>query len=290
MSDPDFIIPSDRLPPGFAERIEQLPEVPAVPRPAATIVLTRPGPGGLEVLLLKRSRSAGFVPGAYVFPGGLVDREDASEDLLARVDGLSPADASARLALDAGADPPAVAYYLAAIREAFEETGILVAHRDDGSHAPNAATDAAALQCRDDLLADGSIFAEVLDRIGCRLDGKAVEYIAHWITPTVEPRRYDTRFFLAAVPEGTQPELHAAEISDSVWTTPRAALDGNGDGSFPMIFPTIKTLEDLSAFSHPSEAIEAYRSHSIRTILPTLVRIQGGVGIKIPENGENPSR
>lgn len=286
MSDPDFIIPGDRLPPGFAERIEVLPETPSVPRPAATIVLARPGPGALEVLLLKRSHSAGFVPGAYVFPGGRVDREDASEELLARVDGLSPSDASARLALVAEADPPAIAYYLAAIREAFEETGILVAHRTDGSPAPNAAADAEALQSRDDLLADGSIFADVLDRMGCRLDGEAVEYIAHWITPKVEPHRYDTRFFLAAVPEGTQPEIHTAEISDSVWTTPQAALDGNSDGSFPMIFPTIKTLEDLSAFSHPSEAIEAYRSHSIRTILPTLVRIQGGIGIKIPENDE----
>ena len=286
MSDSDFIIPSDRLPPGFADRIEQLPEVPAVPRPAATIVLTRPGPGALEVLLLKRSRSAGFVPGAYVFPGGRVDNEDASEEILARVDGLSPADASARLTLDAEAKPPAVAYYLAAIREAFEETGILVARRADGSPAPNAAADSEALRCRDDLLADGSLFVDVLDRMACRLDGEAVEYIAHWITPKVEPRRYDTRFFLAAVPEGTQPEVHTAEISDSVWTTPQAALDGNSDGSFPMIFPTIKTLEDLSAFSNPSEAIEAYGTHSIRTVLPTLVRIQGGVGIKIPENGE----
>ncbi len=287
MSEPDFIIPGDRLPPGFAERIEQLPEGPAVPRPAATIVLTRPGPGALEVLLLKRSRSAGFVPGAYVFPGGRVDRADASDELLARVDGLSPADATVRMAMDTEADPPAVAYYLAAIREAFEETGILVAHHADGSPAPSAAADAEALRCRDDLLADGASFSDLLDRLGCRLDGESVEYIAHWITPKVEPRRYDTRFFFAAVPEGTQPVLHTAEISDSVWITPQAALDGNSDGSFPMIFPTIKTLEDLSAFSHPSEAIEAYRSHSIRTILPTLVRIQGGIGIKIPENDED---
>ncbi len=286
MTDPGFIIPADRLPPGFAERIEQLPEVPAVPRPAATIVLTRPGPGALEVLLLKRSRSAGFVPGAYVFPGGRVDREDASDALLARVDGLSPADASARLALDDRADPPAVAYYLAAIREAFEETGILVGHRADGSPAPNAAGHAETLQCRGDLLADDSSLSEVLDRLGCRLDGEKVEYIAHWITPKVEPRRYDTRFFLAAVPEGTQPEVHTAEISDSVWTTPQAALDGNAEGSFPMIFPTIKTLEDLSVFATPSDALEAYQSRSVRTILPTLVRIQGGVGIKIPEAGE----
>ncbi len=286
MSDPDFVIPSDRLPPGFAERIEQLPEVPAVPRPAATIVVTRPGPGALEVLLLKRSRSAGFVPGAYVFPGGRVDREDASEEILDRVDGLSPEDATVRLAMDTKADPPAVAYYLAAIREAFEETGILVARRADGSPAPNAAADAEALRCRDDLLAGGASFSDLLDRLSCRLDGESVEYTAHWITPKVEPRRYDTRFFLAAVPEDAQPVLHTAEISDSVWTTPQAALDGNSDGTFPMIFPTIKTLEDLSAFSHPSEAIEAYRSHSIRTILPTLVRIQGGIGIKIPENDE----
>jgi len=283
MSEPDVIIPSDRLPPGFAERIDQLPAEPAVPRPAATVVLTRPVRGALEVLLLKRSRSAGFVPGAYVFPGGRVDREDASADLLARMDGLSPEQATTRMTMEADSDPPAVAYYLAAIREAFEETGILVAHLADGSPAPSAAADPGVLECRDDLLADGSIFADVLDRMGCTMDGCAVEYIAHWITPAVEPRRYDTRFFLAAVPEGTEPELHIEEISDSVWITPQAALDGNSDGSFPMIFPTIKTLEDLSVFSHPSEAMAAYASRSVRTILPTLVRIQGGVGIKFPD-------
>jgi len=283
MSEPDIVIPADRLPPGFAERIDRLPGEPAVPRPAATVVLTRPGQGDLEVLLLKRSRSAGFVPGAYVFPGGRVDREDASADLLARMDGLTPEDAATRMAMATHADPPAVAYYLAAIREAFEETGILVAHLVDGSPAHSAAADPGVLRCRDDLLADSSIFATVLDHMGCTMDGSAVEYIAHWITPTVEPRRYDTRFFLAAVPEGTEPELHIEEISDSVWITPQAALDGNSDGSFPMIFPTIKTLEDLSVFSHPSEAMAAYASRSVRTILPTLVRIQGGVGIKFPD-------
>ncbi len=283
MSDPDIVIPNDRLPEGFAERVDQIPAEPAVPRPAATVVLTRPGTGSLQVLLLKRARSAGFVPGAYVFPGGRVDSADASDDLLARVDGLSPADAAARLAMEPDTDPPAIAFYLAAIREAFEETGILVAHRPDGSPVPSAAADAAVLACRDDLLAGESTLADVLDRVGCRLDGEAVEYIAHWITPEVEPRRYDTRFFLAAVPAGAEPELHTREITESVWITAREALDGNADGSFPMIFPTIKTLEDLAAFSHPSEAMEAYQGRSIRTILPTLVKIQGGIGIKIPD-------
>ena len=132
MSQPEHEIPFDRLPAGFAETVENPPRVPAATRPAATIVLLRDGERALEVLLLRRSRSAGFVPGAYVFPGGRVDRSDADEELTTRVDGLTAESAALRLSLE---DDPttALAYYLAAIREAFEETGILVGRRADGS-------------------------------------------------------------------------------------------------------------------------------------------------------------
>ena len=128
MTDHEFVIPLDRIPERFAECIENPPAVPVAARPAATIALMRDGDGGLEVLLLKRNRSAGFVPGAYVFPGGRVDATDADEDVVARVDGLDGPSAERRLKLPSG-DPPALAYYLAAVREAFEQVDCIVSGR-----------------------------------------------------------------------------------------------------------------------------------------------------------------
>ena len=111
----------------------------------AADILVGDAEGGLEVLLLRRARSAGFVPGAYVFPGGRVDGADAGTDLLERLDGLTPVDAERRLE-PVGPDPPGIAYYLAALREAFEETGILVAHDADGEHPRTAAEDEATMK------------------------------------------------------------------------------------------------------------------------------------------------
>jgi 8-oxo-dGTP pyrophosphatase MutT (NUDIX family) len=109
MSDSDFVIPFERLPERFAESIEHPPAEPATPRPAATIVLLRESSGGTEVLLMRRNRNAGFVPGAYVFPGGRVDGSDATPPVLDLVEGLSEGDAASRLELP-DADPPAIAY------------------------------------------------------------------------------------------------------------------------------------------------------------------------------------
>ena len=203
MSDRDFVIPFDRLPDRFAESIDDPPEVPATPRPAATIVLLRDATDGMELLLMKRNRSAGFVPGAYVFPGGRVDGTDAMPAVLDRLDGVTTESAATRLSLD-NAEPPAIAYYLAALREAFEETGILVGLRSDGSAPPTAAEDDTVDEIRNRLMAEDISFADAIARLQCRIAGDAIEYIAHWITPEPEPRRYDTRFFAAAVRAGAR--------------------------------------------------------------------------------------
>ncbi len=290
MADPEFTIPEDLLPEGFARTLESPPEEPVEPRPAATIVLMREGPGGrgegLEILLLRRVRSAGFVPGAWVFPGGRVDRDDATPALLERLEGLAPADASHRLALHEDAEPPAVAYYVAAIREAFEETGILVGRDADGATAPSITRRPEVRTLRDELLADEDRFPSVLDRMGCRMDGGAVAYVAHWITPLVEPRRYDTRFFAAAVSREQEVALAEAELTHHAWLTPAAALRRREEGTLPMVFPTIKTLQSLAGFDSPAEALAAFHERSIPTILPRLVRTSTGVGIEVDEDHE----
>lgn len=284
MPDPDSILPFDRLPPGFADTIENPPDTPVTARPAATIVLMREGTGGLETLLLRRVRTSGFVPGAYVFPGGRVDADDAGPRLLDRTRGLTAESAAGRLGLPLDADPPAAAYAIAAIREAFEETGLLVGRRSDGTPVPPAATDPEVARQRARLLVDEDLFADVLDSLGARLEGSAVEYVAHWITPEVEPRRYDTRFFAAAVEGETPVSVHAAEMTDFVWIRPAAALDASRAGKMPMVFPTLKTLEGLADFETPESALAAYREFTIPTILPRLVKTPTGVGLEIPED------
>lgn len=282
--DVEWEIPTERLPEGFEETLDRPPPEPVPARPAATVVLLREGTEAPEVLLLRRVRSAGFVPGAWVFPGGRVDADDATPALVERIEGVDPARAAERLDLPPDADPPALAYWIAALREAFEETGILVARDPEGRPAPSAGTSPVVRGLRARLLEDEDLLPELLDRGGYRLDARCVEYIAHWITPEVEPRRYDTRFFAAVVDRRQEAAPHAGEMTEAVWLPPEEALSRHREGRLPMIFPTIRTLEDLAMFRHPREVLDEYAARPIRTILPTLVRTPTGVGLRIPDS------
>jgi len=252
------------------------------PRPAATIVLLRDAEPEMEVLLMRRNRSAGFVPGAYVFPGGRVDGSDAGSALIECLDGLTPESAAERLDMS-DADPPAIAYYLAALREAFEETGILVGLRSDGSAPPTAAEDDVVDAVRDDVMEDRISFAEAISRLQCRIPGDAVEYVAHWITPKPEPRRYDTRFFAARVRPGSTPIVDPREMTDAQWLSPRVALRRADLGELPMVFPTIKTLQDLVGYDSVDAALASFGADPIRTIMPTLVITPTGVGMQLDD-------
>ena len=273
-------IPFERLPERYAEIVAHPPERPVWPLPAATLVLLRDGEGGLEVLLLRRAAHAGFVPGAYVFPGGRVDRSDSDKLLLARLDGLDAEEAARRLGLSYS-DPPAVAYYVAALREAFEETGILVAQDETGAAPPTAREDPTVDALRDHLMGHQTRFHEVLDRLGCRLDGAAVEYMAHWITPEAEPRRFDTRFFAARVRGGAHPVVDPREMVEALWITPAAALRRHREGGLPMVFPTIRSLEELATFPTVDTVLAGLRGRRTLPILPRLVLTPTGVVLEV---------
>ena len=275
---PPYEIPEERLPPGFIETLANVPATPAVPHASATVVVMREGRGGPEVLLLRRNRATGFVPGAYVFPGGRVDAADGQDALVRCWDGLTPESATARLGLAPDADPPAIAYYGAALREAVEETGLL-----PGIVAANGPLGGQVVgEAREALLGSGASFAAVLEDLGARLDGAAIEYIAHWVTPSVEPRRYDTRFFAARVPAGSRAVYDEREMTDAVWLTPGAALDRHRRGRLPMIFPTIRTLEDLCDFATVEDLLSHYRARTITRVQPTIVRTATGVSLRVP--------
>lgn len=257
--EPEMVIPADRLPPGFAEGIENPPAHAAPTKPAATAVIVRDGDDGPELLLMKRHRAAGFVPGAYVFPGGRVDTADSDPELLALLDPLPP--------------PPDAAFWLAAVREVFEETGALMVN----GRVP----DDALAHWREELLSNRATLLDVLRDTNTRPDLSRMVYCAHWITPVAEPKRYDTRFFLAALPEGGVATADAREMSDAVWLTAEVALQRFRAGRLPMVFPTVKTVERLLGFASVEEMLSHYRGTDVPEILPRLVRTADGVGIVV---------
>jgi 8-oxo-dGTP pyrophosphatase MutT (NUDIX family) len=273
VSEPLFVIPADRLPPGFAETLDAKPERPVAPKPAATVVLMRDADRALEVLLLKRHRSSGFVPGAYVFPGGRIDEADADPRL-----------AAACPVPERGGVP--AHYWFGAVREVFEETGVLLAHAPSAEWAPDSLSSAAIEQWREKLMNNETSLVDIVmaEKLSVVLDD--VVYFSHWITPEAEPRRYDTRFFAAALPAGRTVRADAREMVDALWIAPAEALERFSANRLPMVFPTVRTLQDLAKFGSVADALNALRTRDVEPVLPRLVRTEDGVGIVIDEREE----
>jgi glyoxylase-like metal-dependent hydrolase (beta-lactamase superfamily II)/8-oxo-dGTP pyrophosphatase MutT (NUDIX family) len=226
------------------------------PRPAATLILLREAAQGFEVMLLQRTRSAAFLGGAHVFPGGALDAADADPRIARRVLGLTDAEASARLGIASGG----LAYWVAALRECFEEAGILIAEREDG-----AAPDAAALERYRVPLAAGELaFADLLESQALLLPARGLAYCAHWITAPGRSRRFDTRFFMALAPRGQAGSHDAAEMVQHAWLAPREALARAERGELELVFATRHTIAELARFAQAGEALE--HAHARREI------------------------
>lgn len=274
-----FLIPGDELPRGFAERLDAHDGPPAPPRPAATVVLLRPCAaddparrGQPEALLLRRHGRSGFAANAWVFPGGTVDPADRDPALAALCDGPPPGEWARRLELDDPAD--ASGYAAAALREAFEETGILFAR-------PRGVGD----RYRDALLAGGTSLRGIAETNKLRYSLGEWIYVAHWITPEPEPRRYDTRFFLAPVPPGWECVPHEAELVEARWLAPADAVGQFAAGELTMLPPTVDTLRRLAPFRSLPELLDTLREAPVPAILPIMRRVAGGVEIEIAGSG-----
>ncbi|HZQ86824.1 MAG TPA: hypothetical protein VFA83_18405 [Acidimicrobiales bacterium] len=224
-------------------------------RDAATVLLVRDEPGGMQVFMLRRSLNSVFVGGAYVFPGGAVDEADRHADLEAVCDGRSDAEASALLQVDEGG----LAYWVAAVRECFEEAGVLLAHAGDG-HVISFADPAVAERFRLHRKAVDSGEQRLIDVCraeGLHIDAQQIHYFSHWITPRGAPRRYDTRFFVAAAPAEQEPLHDERETIANLWVRPADALDRERAGELEMIFPTIKSLEAIADFDSSASLLRA---------------------------------
>ncbi|MEV6480933.1 NUDIX hydrolase [Streptomyces sp. NPDC051576] len=250
----------------WPERIRALAEgalTPVAPRRAATVMLLRDTDTGPAVHMLRRRASMAFAGGAYAYPGGGVDPRD--DDHQVRWAGPTRAWWANRLGVD---ETAAQAIVCAAVRETYEEAGVLLAGPTPDSVVGDTTgadweTDRAALVARD------LSFAEFLDRRGLVLRSDLLGAWARWITPEFETRRYDTWFFVAVLPEGQRTRNASTEADRTVWITPGEAATGYDSGDLTMMPPTIATLRGLIPYDSAAEALS---SAPARDLTPVLAR------------------
>jgi 8-oxo-dGTP pyrophosphatase MutT (NUDIX family) len=221
------------------------------PREAATVMLVRDDPD-LQVFMLRRNLNADWVGGAFVFPGGAVDPGDRSAAIVARCPDRSDADASAHLGQAAGG----LGFWVAGVRETFEEAGVLLA-RSAMTGALVDPSEPRLETLRAELNAGSLTFETMLESEDLLLDVGGMQVFSHWITPEGNHRRYDTWFFVAAAPEGHAYAHDEGETVASTWIRPADALVASDRGELQLIFPTRKSIEALGRFEHASELLDA---------------------------------
>lgn len=221
---------------------------------ATTIVLLRDGVAGLEVLLMRRPDSMSFAPGMHVFPGGRVDLEQDSRPPVLGSVHVGP-----------GSDPPrARALIVAGVRETFEEAGVLLALDRSGRPAvPDSdwARDRAASE-------SAAGFPAVIARRRLHIQADRLVPIAHWVTPEIETRRFDTRFMAAALPAGQGVDAHETETDSAHWLAPADALAQYANGQLAMLPPTVAVLSDLSAHRSVGDALSWARTRDVVPVMP----------------------
>ncbi len=283
-----------RVPRGMADRAREFAAAglrPAVPRDAATVILARPGAGAhrpVEVYLLRRTKALEFAPGACVFPGGSVDERDADRGIAATGwHGPAPADFGHLLGVPA---ERARALVCAAVRETFEESGVLLA----GPSAAELVPDSEALAQDRHALLDGSLsLAELLARRGLVLRADLLTPWARWITPEISPRRFDTWFFAAALPAGQLAGLVAAapaarpgESDSGTWWRPAVALEAARAGQITLLPPTAVTLAELADYQDVEAILRERRV--ITPLLPEVVVEEERAWLALPPATEYP--
>ncbi|MCU0540501.1 MAG: hypothetical protein MUF46_11590 [Desulfobacterales bacterium] len=241
---------------------------PAVPVPAATLILAREEAGCLQIHLLRRNPKSGFMPGSFVFPGGWVDPGDGDWGFWRERVDLAPEPLRARLGEADGTDP--LAYAVAAVREAFEESRALFAERRPGAPGDYEA----ACAFRADHGAERGWFRRLMASDGWVLRLSALVSWGRWITPVAMPRRFDTPFFLAVLPEGQACRPDMRETTEGIWLSPAEALVANHSGTVPLTPPGLVTLQEMMAFPSLSALLAAADARRRRTaLMPRFVSL-----------------
>ena len=245
----------------------------------ATLILVRQHAGELQAYLLRRSPASGFMPGLFVFPGGLVDADDGDEVFWRERQDLSPQALGERLGKGLRFSE-ALSYAVAGVRETFEEAGVLLA-------AKAGSTDEELKRAGERRLAEGGRhgwFRTLAETEGWILSLSALAPWSHWITPVGMPRRFDTRFFAAALPEGQEGRPDMRETTEGLWVSPRQALAGNRAGRTALSPPTLVTLHELLNFPTLDALNRGVEGRGWgEPIFPRLVPLGKGAGSIIVE-------
>jgi 8-oxo-dGTP pyrophosphatase MutT (NUDIX family) len=245
-----------------------------VARPASTILLLRDGSGadGIEVFMMVRHYEIDFASGALVFPGGSIDAGD--QEIIAKPELYAGSD---------GLDTSTLNFRIAAIRETFEESGILLARRRGSNQLIDAAWAGEIAASHRAPMCDGEVsFAQILVQQDLVLALDLLVPYAHWITPEKMPKRFDTWFFLAAAPPEQVGAHDGKESTDSIWVSPREALAGGDSGRFKLPFPTTRNLIKLGKQPSVATALEHARKHPIVTVMPVMIRDGDKRQLRIP--------
>jgi len=270
------------LPPDFFANARALARgelVPIAPRHASTVVLLRDTAGGMQAYLLRRTQTMAFAAGMYVFPGGSVDPRDEMLDDGAWV-GPAPGEWAGLLSAD---ERLAKALVCAAVRETFEESGVLLA----GSGPDDIVADTTGDDWEADrlaLIARTLSFAGMLARRGLVLRADLLRPWAHWITPEFEPKRFDTRFFVAALPAGQRTRDVGGEADRVAWVRPSDALAAAAGGEMGMLPPTAFTLSEVAAYDDVAAVLAAGDARDIRPVLPKVVVDGDDVRLLLPHD------
>ncbi|WP_284116797.1 NUDIX hydrolase [Streptomyces fragilis] len=270
-------------PPEWPERIRALAAgtlPPVTPRRAATVMLLRDTDQGPVVHMLRRRASMAFAGGAYAYPGGGVDPRD--DDRQVRWAGPSLAAWADRLGVD---EPAAQAIVCAAVRETFEEAGVLLAGPTEDTVVGDT-TGEDWERDRAALAGHQLSFAEFLDRRGLVLRSDLLGAWARWITPEFETRRYDTFFFVAVLPEGQRARNVSTEADRTVWTRPADAAAGDDKGELLMMPPTISTLRTLETYPAAADALAAAPGRDMTPVLAEARLVDGVVELVWPGHEE----
>jgi 8-oxo-dGTP pyrophosphatase MutT (NUDIX family) len=260
----------------------------AVPKNAATVILLKEKESeGFDVFLLKRHEKSSFMGGNFVYPGGRVDRDDGSLEICSFSKGITFDEAHKILG---GTTSPeeSFAHWIAAIRELFEEAGVLLAYDQEGNlfQIRNQDEQAKFLSYRESLQKGVLTACKMAQKEKLLFALDQLHYYAHWITPEARSERFDTRFFLARYPSGQDASHDQKETTAGIWITPQKALEENLKGEVFLSPPTLKTLEDLSRFKTIDEVFTSLKNMKIRPILPILTKITSGPLIIFPWDPE----
>jgi len=242
---------------------------------ASTVIVLRETGAGIETFMLCRHQQSGFMGGAHVFPGGKVDPSDSAPEWIDRVDraaeslsqALGEADAESGLGL-----------LVAAVRETFEEAGLLFA-----STAPNADLPQARAQ-----LHSGGSFLELASQLDVKIDSSALTPYARWITPKMESHRFDTRFYIAVLPEGQRASHDGTETTSAVWLRPATAIDDMFTGRIKLAPPTVRTLQWLADFDRAEAVIADALSRKPPLVRPRIVSGDSGWFLALPGDPKHP--